>query len=113
MTEKCKRALRRIFAICDRDGDGSLSDAELNAFQQRCFGTSLQNRALEDVRNVVRRHTNDGVGSNGLTLSGALSSLIEKRNTILLILFIFFFKGFCFFIVYLFNEDDMRPLGQC
>nr|CAH0104267.1 unnamed protein product [Daphnia galeata] len=72
LTEKCKRALRRIFAICDRDGDGSLSDAELNAFQQRCFGTSLQNRALEDVRNVVRRHTNDGVGSNGLTLSGFL-----------------------------------------
>jgi len=70
LTEKCKRALRRIFAICDRDGDGSLSDAELNAFQQRCFGTSLQNRALEDVRNVVRRHTNDGVGPNGLTLAG-------------------------------------------
>ena len=70
LTDKCKRALRRIFAICDRDGDGSLSDAELNAFQQRCFGTSLQNRALEDVRTVVRRHTNDGVGPNGLTLSG-------------------------------------------
>lgn len=62
--------MRRIFAICDRDGDGSLSDAELNAFQQRCFGTSLQNRALEDVRNVVRRHTNDGVGPSGLTLQG-------------------------------------------
>jgi len=70
LTERCKRALRRIFAICDRDGDGSLSDTELNAFQQRCFGTSLQNRALEDVRNVVRRHTNDGVGTNGLTLPG-------------------------------------------
>jgi len=72
LTEKCKRALRRIFAICDRDGDGSLSDTELNAFQQRCFGTSLQNRALEDVRTVVRRHTNDGVGPNGLTLPGFL-----------------------------------------
>ena len=47
-----------------------MSDTELNAFQQRCFGTSLQNRALEDVRTVVRRHTNDGVGPNGLTLPG-------------------------------------------
>ena len=70
LTEKCKRALKRIFAICDRDGDGFLSDAELNAFQLRCFGTSLQNRALEDVRNVVRRHTTDGVGGEGLTLPG-------------------------------------------
>lgn len=80
MTEKCKKALRRVFAICDRDGDGSLSDVELNAFQQRCFGTSLQNRALEDVRNVVRRHTNDGVGSNGLTLSGNFSSFCEVKT---------------------------------
>ena len=75
LTEKCKRALRRIFAICDRDGDGSLSDAELNAFQLRCFGTSLQARALEDVRNVVRRHTSDGVGTNGLTLPGTIARI--------------------------------------
>ena len=75
LTEWCKRALRRIFAICDRDCDDTLSDAELNAFQQRCFGTSLQARALEDVRNVVRRHTDDGVRANGLTVEGDNSFL--------------------------------------
>lgn len=32
---KCVRALSRIFRICDRDGDGLLSDSELNAFQVR------------------------------------------------------------------------------
>lgn len=98
MTEKCKRALRRIFAICDRDGDGSLSDAELNAFQQRCFGTSLQNRALEDVRNVVRRHTNDGVGANGLTLSGAYINFFSTpwKTEGLKFELILFLKGFLF-----------------
>lgn len=31
----CRRALRRVFRLCDLDFDGHLSDAELNRFQVR------------------------------------------------------------------------------
>jgi len=29
----CVRALKRVFVMCDVDGDSALNDAELNAFQ--------------------------------------------------------------------------------
>ena len=34
-TEACVRAFKRIFRICDTDGDGLWSNMELKAFQQR------------------------------------------------------------------------------
>lgn len=30
---RCAQALKRIFLICDHDGDGKLNEKELNAFQ--------------------------------------------------------------------------------
>lgn len=33
----CIKALLRVFMMCDADGDGQLSDAELNAFQVGCL----------------------------------------------------------------------------
>lgn len=33
LTDRCLRALRRIFVLSDRDMDDALDDAELNAFQ--------------------------------------------------------------------------------
>jgi hypothetical protein len=33
LTQTCKKALVRIFKICDSDSDGLLNDYELNAFQ--------------------------------------------------------------------------------
>jgi Ca2+-binding EF-hand superfamily protein len=33
LTEKCKKALTRIFKICDADNDGLLNDVELAQFQ--------------------------------------------------------------------------------
>jgi mitochondrial Rho GTPase 1 len=45
MTKKIKiefeRALLRIFRICDKDGDGFLSDDELRDFQSVIFGKDL------------------------------------------------------------------------
>ncbi|XP_015696699.1 mitochondrial Rho GTPase 1-like isoform X2 [Oryza brachyantha] len=32
---RCVAALNRIFSLCDRDGDGALSDVEFNKFQVR------------------------------------------------------------------------------
>lgn len=42
LTEKCKRALTRIFKICDLDGDGILDDYEVTMFQKKCFESPLQ-----------------------------------------------------------------------
>ena len=42
LTEKCKRALTRIFKICDSDGDGLLDDYEVTMFQKKCFDSPLQ-----------------------------------------------------------------------
>ncbi|RWS28639.1 Mitochondrial Rho GTPase 1-like protein, partial [Leptotrombidium deliense] len=72
LTDKCKRALSRIFRLCDIDNDGILNDAELNRFQKRCFNSPLQPQALDDVKNIVKRSIPDGVFDEGLTLSGFL-----------------------------------------
>ncbi|XP_014676838.1 PREDICTED: mitochondrial Rho GTPase 1-like, partial [Priapulus caudatus] len=72
LTAACKRALTRIFKICDDDNDGRLSDGEVNAFQRRCFNAPLPPQALEDVKEVVRKNTSDGVVNDGLTLKGFL-----------------------------------------
>ncbi|XP_064415179.1 mitochondrial Rho GTPase 2 isoform X2 [Latimeria chalumnae] len=69
---QCTRSLTRIFNISDQDNDGVLSDEELNFFQKSCFGNPLAPQALEDVKTVVWKNTNDGVQENGLTLNGFL-----------------------------------------
>ena len=72
LTSNCKRALSRIFKICDDNNDGILSDDELNAFQSKCFGSPLQPQALEDVKSIVKRTIRDGIFDDGLTLTGFL-----------------------------------------
>ncbi|GJP55606.1 hypothetical protein CLOM_g14555 [Closterium sp. NIES-68] len=68
----CVRALMRIFMLCDVDGDGVLSDNELNAFQVECFSVPLQPAELVGVKRVVAEKMVDGVAANGLTLTGFL-----------------------------------------
>lgn len=72
LTQSCKKALVRIFKICDQDNDGLLNDYELNNFQVRCFGVPLNQQSLQDVKSVVRRSINDGILDNALTLKGFL-----------------------------------------
>ncbi|KAF5195626.1 Mitochondrial rho gtpase, partial [Thalictrum thalictroides] len=38
---RCVMALKHIFNISDQDQDGSLSDAELNDYQVKCFDAPL------------------------------------------------------------------------
>jgi len=66
------RALRRVFAACDADGDGALSDAELNAFQVRCFAAPLSAEELAGVKQVVADRVPAGVTPAGLALPGFL-----------------------------------------
>ncbi|XP_068248108.1 mitochondrial Rho GTPase isoform X1 [Palaemon carinicauda] len=72
LTEKCKKALVRIFKVCDMDNDGLLNDQELNTFQRRCFNAPLNPQALEELKTVVQRNVSDGVHADCLTLRGFL-----------------------------------------
>ena len=72
LTEACKKALIRIFKVCDIDGDGLLNDYELNHFQRRCFNAPLQPTVLDEVKAVLMRNTPDGIRDDCVTLSGFL-----------------------------------------
>ncbi|KAJ0014421.1 hypothetical protein Pint_19882 [Pistacia integerrima] len=78
---RCVRALKRIFILCDHDRDGSLSDAELNDFQVKCFNSPLQPSEIVGVKRVVQEKLREGVNDRGLTLAGFLflhALFIEK-----------------------------------
>ena len=51
--------------------------------QRKCFDAPLQPQALEDVKQIVRRHISDGVAESesfsGLTLKGS-DSLFHREN---------------------------------
>lgn len=72
LTEQCKKALIRIFKVCDIDGDGLLNDYELNHFQRRCFNAPLQPTVLDEVKAVLMKNTPDGIRDDCVTLSGFL-----------------------------------------
>jgi len=48
----CVRALRRVFRMCDGDGDNALNDIELNTFQLVCYGAALSDDELQNVKQV-------------------------------------------------------------
>ncbi|AES96214.1 mitochondrial Rho GTPase 1 [Medicago truncatula] len=81
LTPRCVRALKRIFTLCDHDKDGALSNAELNAFQVRCFNAPLKPHEILDVKEVVKKNLSEGVNERGLTSTGFLflhALFIEK-----------------------------------
>ncbi|CAL1543255.1 unnamed protein product [Lymnaea stagnalis] len=71
LTPQARKALTRIFRICDLDNDNVLSDDEINMFQFKCFNSPLHPQALEDVKAIVKKNVTDGV-QNGITLKGFL-----------------------------------------
>lgn len=70
LTDGCKRALARIFKICDIDGDGLLNDYELNHFQRRCFNAPLQPQVLDEVKAVLIQNVPEGIFDDSVTLRG-------------------------------------------
>lgn len=72
LTQQCKKALTRIFKICDLDNDRLLNDDEVHMFQRKCFNAPLHQQALDDVKSIVKRNITDGVRDNALTLKGFL-----------------------------------------
>lgn len=73
LTDKCKKALERIFRVCDVNNDGLLDDLEMYAFQKFCYDAPLQPQALDSVKAIIQRNCQDGVFNNGITISGELS----------------------------------------
>jgi len=82
LTDSCKRALGRIFKICDMDNDGILSDQELARFQRRCFNMDLEPGTLDSLKAVVQKNCPDGITNDGLTSKGflTLNSLFIQRG---------------------------------
>ncbi|RKO99119.1 hypothetical protein CXG81DRAFT_14979 [Caulochytrium protostelioides] len=68
----CLEALRRIFRLCDRDGNGVLDDAEINDFQLNVFGAPLQNHELELVKSVIDEKEPEGLTDGGINELGFL-----------------------------------------
>ncbi|XP_050533364.1 mitochondrial Rho GTPase [Daktulosphaira vitifoliae] len=73
LTEKCKKALCRIFKICDIDNDGLLNDEELNNFQRHCFDCHLPIQQLNGIKTIINMNCERGISpSNCVTLEGFL-----------------------------------------
>ncbi|XP_073943930.1 mitochondrial Rho GTPase isoform X1 [Choristoneura fumiferana] len=70
LTEKCKKALSRIFRICDLDGDGLMDDYEITIFQKKCFDTPLQLQVLDEVKSVIAQNIAGGIENDCITLKG-------------------------------------------
>lgn len=72
LTKKCRNALIDIFQLSDIDGDGLLSDHELNLFQMNCFGIPLQKDSLDDLKSIIKQSIMDGIVDDGITQAGFL-----------------------------------------
>ncbi|KAK7355811.1 hypothetical protein VNO80_15073 [Phaseolus coccineus] len=84
LTDRCVRALRRIFILCDHDMDGALNDEELNEFQVKCFNAALQPSEIVKVKTIVQQKVPDGVNSIGLTFPGFIyvhNMFLKKGRT--------------------------------
>lgn len=82
LTENCKRALLRIFKVCDLDNDGIMSDTELARFQRRCFNMDLEPGTLDSLKAVVMKNNAEGIQAEGLSSKGflTLNSLFIQRG---------------------------------
>ena len=75
-------ALQRIFYLVDKNQDGYLSDAELQTFQQRCFGKSLSIEDLSHIKESISRYLPDSVGDQGIDQKGfvLLNKLFAEKG---------------------------------
>lgn len=72
LSEKCVKALKRIFAIADINGDGLWSEDEMQTFQERVFRAPLLPAALSETISLIASKIDDGIKSGCITLSGFL-----------------------------------------
>jgi Ras family protein T1 len=72
-------ALQRIFYLCDKDRDGYLNDKELQEFQQKCFGSPLEESELQDIKRNIQKAAPKSAGLDGIDVVGFL--LLNKIFT--------------------------------
>lgn len=87
----CAQALNRIFYLCDKDRDGLLNDAELQAFQRKCFDKELQEDDLAYIKDTVEtmlpdEDMKDGINPAGFLLLNRLYAEKGRHETIWIIL---------------------------
>lgn len=68
--DECLAAMQRIFRHCDLDGDGFLSDMELDYFQRRCFNKPLQKTDIAGIKETITEAFPEGVTPQGITEAG-------------------------------------------
>lgn len=66
----CVSALERVFYLCDKDQDGYLSDKEVYDFQTKCFGKSLQEEDLDNIKQAISKYSASAVTPKGVTQEG-------------------------------------------
>lgn len=92
LTERAIKCLTRVFKLCDHDNDGLLNDKELNEFQIKSFGISLNSGSLREVKSLLNNNSSQGaaaavaanehLANNQITLTGFLflHSLFFKKG---------------------------------
>uniref|UniRef100_A0AC35U6Z5 Mitochondrial Rho GTPase n=1 Tax=Rhabditophanes sp. KR3021 TaxID=114890 RepID=A0AC35U6Z5_9BILA len=82
ITPSCRRALVRIFKLCDNDNDALLNQYELNQFQLFCFGIPLAPNSFSEILTRVEELEPKGLMSGSLTLDGfiALQMIFINRG---------------------------------
>ena len=78
----CVSALRRVFYLCDRDQDGYLNDKEIHEFQNKCFGKSLGDSDLQNIKRAILKYSSGAVTDQGITQSGfiALNKMFADKG---------------------------------
>ena len=70
LKQPCVAALERIFWLNDKDQDGILDDKEMRDFQEKCFGKSLSEEELENIKQAISKSSTDFVTVKGITRGG-------------------------------------------
>ncbi|GAX24013.1 mitochondrial Rho GTPase 1 [Fistulifera solaris] len=79
LTGDCQKALGRIFRMYDRDGDGLLSDVEIDRFQRETFPVPMFSD-LGMLKKSVARHVEHALDQNKFTPSGFVALFDELIN---------------------------------
>lgn len=92
----CVSALQRIFYLCDRDQDGYLSDKEIHDFEVKCFGKSLSDDDLNNIKQAVQKYSPNsvsehGIDQNGFVLLNKIFAEKGRHETVWIILRTFYY----------------------
>ena len=84
LTPKFVDRLKRIFTLCDLDGDGALNESEIQYFNHRTFDEKIPEKDLQQVQRVAKYNNANYVDSNdGIKFEGFLfwiTVFVEKQE---------------------------------